>query len=464
MRGSRGQYRLYSEIGAGGMASVCLARFIGSAGFSRTVAIKRPLPALQKDHDFRQLAVSEARIAARVQHPNVVATLDLIESGQELLVVMEYVHGEALAALLELARQRGERVPLDVAVSLLVGALRGLAAMHQARDESGRCLSLVHRDVSPQNILCGADGVSRIADFGLAKAAGYTPLSDPGVFKGKLAYASPEQLELQPLTFASDVYSAGVVAWELLTGVRLHRNVTAPDVVAQVLHGSAPAPSSLAPQVPAALDAVLACALARDPARRYASALAMAHALEAALRPASVDAVAEWVQTLASESLRARAEQIRLAESESISPLEAGAARDTSGPGASDRVTIARRAALKVGALAAGVFMVWFGVEQFWPRVVPPVPPGAAAPTPLQPAVWPAPPAATSLAVNVARLDAGASDGRASDGRAAPGARPPARASEAPARAAPRGAEAADCTPPFSLDAQGIRHMKPGCR
>jgi serine/threonine-protein kinase len=455
--GSRGQYRLYSEIGAGGMASVWLARFIGSAGFSRTVAVKRPLPGLQKDHDFRQLALSEARVAARVQHPNVVATLDLIESGPELLVVMEYVHGEALAVLLERARQRGERVPVDVAVSLLVGALRGLEAVHRARDEGGRCLSLVHRDVSPQNILCGADGVAYVADFGLAKADGYTILSDPGVFKGKLAYASPEQLELRPLTFASDVYSAGVVAWELLTGVRLHRNVTAPEVVAQVLHGSAPAPSSLAPQVPAALDAAVARALARDPAQRHPSALALAHALEAAVRPASVEAVAEWIQTLAFDSLRARAEQIRLAESESVSPIEASAARDTSGPGASDRVTIARRAALKGGALAAGVFMVWFGVEQLWPRAVPPVSPGAGAPA--LPRATPAPPAATSLAALVAPSDAGTSEGSPTSG-----ARPPARASEAPSRAAPRAVEAARCTPPFSLDAQGIRHMKPGCR
>jgi eukaryotic-like serine/threonine-protein kinase len=411
-----------------------------------------------------------------VQHPNVVATLDLIEAGTELLVVMEYVHGESLAALLELLRERGERVPLGVAASLLGGVLRGLAAVHQARDESGRRLSLVHRDVSPQNILCGVDGVARIADFGLAKAAGYTPLSDPGVFKGKLAYASPEQLELRPLTLESDLYSAGVVAWELLTGVRLHRNVTASEVVAQVLHGSAPAPSSLAPEVPAALDEVIARALSRDPARRYASALAMAHALEAAVPPASVDAAADWIQHLASDPLRARAEQIRLAESGSVSPIEAGAARDSAARPASDLLATARRAALKVGALAAGVFMVWFGVEQLWPRAVPPVSsgvPSGGAPLAERPVkatsallgapLAATPLAATSSAARVAGADAGAASVRAAGGPGAPG---PEHPSELRPRSPERGREPApvDCSPPFSLDAQGIRHMKPGCQ
>jgi hypothetical protein len=194
----------------------------------------------------------------------------------------------------------------------------------------------------------------------------------------------------------------------------------------------------------------------------------MAQALEAAVRPASAEAVADWIQALASESLRARAEQIRLAESESVSPVEARAGRDTSGPGASDLLTIARRAALKVGALAAGVFMVWFGVEQLWPRVAPPVSPGGGAATAVPPAAVRQASvraasttnvlAVTPLAAGVARADAGAARERTT------GARVPVRALEATPRPAPRGAEPADCTPPFSLDAQGIRHMKPGCR
>jgi serine/threonine-protein kinase len=452
---------MYSEIGAGGMASVCIARFIGSAGFSRTVAIKRPLPAFQKDHDFRLLAVSEARVAARVQHPNVVATLDLIEAGTELLVVMEYVHGVPLSTLLELARLREERLPPDVAVALMGGALRGLGAVHDARDESGHSLALVHRDVSPQNILCGAEGLARVADFGLAKAAGYTPLSDPGVFKGKLAYASPEQLELRPLTFASDLYSAGVVLWELLTGARLHRNATTPDIIAQVLRGSVPAPSSLMPDVPAALDDVVSRALSRDPERRHPSALAMAHALEAALRPASVDVAAEWIQRLASESLRARAEQVRIAESAVVSHADSDVDRDRAGVRASDRLASARTAALKVGAMAAGVFLVWFGVERFWPRAAlhqaPGVqPPAAADRAPLEAHDTPTPPSAP-----VTSFDAGA-------GVAIPAERPagptPPRRLEQAARRPSAAVAPAECVPPFSLDAQGIRHMKPGCR
>jgi eukaryotic-like serine/threonine-protein kinase len=499
VRGASGEYRIYAEIGVGGMASVHLARFLGKAGFARTVAIKRPLPALRQSVDFRRLATREALLAARVQHPHVVTTLDVIDSGTEFLIVMQYVHGEPLSVLTALARQRGERVPVDIAVTLLGGVLRGLSAVHQARDERGQVLGLIHRDVSPQNILCGADGVARLADFGLAKAAGVTALSNAAEFKGKLTYASPEQVELGPLTLTTDLYAAGVVLWELLSGERMYRDRTASELVAQLLRGDVLPPSRFVPSLPPALDLVVLRALARAPELRYESALAMAAALEACVRPASVEATAEWIAALASESLQARARLVVDAESETspsqrrpapitTEPLDptvlAGdtrdgrsSERDRGRRDASRQTGWLGKATLPLFAMAAGVAFVWFLGERLWPRAASPPPQdvratdtteasrrytvGASAPVAPRslldradggrsaaPEPAAADPAATSRAtragIHRAKTALGPEVGRGRNGSA--------------------GSTAVDCSPPFSLDADGIRHMKPGCK
>jgi eukaryotic-like serine/threonine-protein kinase len=496
VRGASGEYRIYSEIGVGGMASVHLARFLGKAGFARTVAIKRPLPALQQSVDFRRLATREALLAARVQHPHVVSTFDVIDSGDEFLIVMQYVHGEPLSALTALAQRRGERVPVDIAVTLLGGVLRGLSAVHQARDERGRVLGLIHRDVSPQNILCGVDGVARLADFGLAKAAGYTVPSNAAEFKGKLTYASPEQVELGALTLATDLYAVGVVLWELLSGERMYRERTAPELVAQLLRGDVVPPSRFVSSVPSSLDAVVLRALAREPQQRYESALAMAAALESCVRPASVEATAAWVCELAAESLQARARLVIDAESEtspsqrqpaqlSAGPLDltvpAGNAedwlsseRDRGRESPSSRAGAFTKVSLRIFAMAAGVGLVWFLGEQLLP---PPtrgeprdVRAGDAMDVPTPPAVLSLrargePAAGIAPARAGAAPDAGAPSSDSSiDGTNTARRREGGRARTVRARSGAAGAGSVDCSPPFSLDAEGIRHMKPGCK
>src|SRR4051812_48938415 len=201
-----GRYMLDRPIGSGGMATVHLGRLLGPAGFSRTVAIKRLHPQFAKDPEFVTMFLDEARLAARVRHPNVVSTLDVVALDEELFLVMDYVPGETLSRLARELRARGESVPPAIAISILSGVLFGLHAAHDARSESGEVLGIVHRDVSPQNILVGEDGVARVLDFGVAKAAGRASQTEAGLVKGKLAYMSPEQLRGEAIDRRTDVY------------------------------------------------------------------------------------------------------------------------------------------------------------------------------------------------------------------------------------------------------------------
>src|SRR5580704_13437939 len=189
-----GRYTIYGKIASGGMASVCFGRLLGGEGFARTVAIKRLHPHLAEDPEFRATLIDEARMAARIHHPNVVPTLDVVTADGELMLVMEYVRGESLARLLKIERARSRRVPLHIVSAIGSGSLNGLHAAHEATSDSGEPLGIVHRDVSPQNLLVGVDGLARVIDFGVAKAAGRLQTTSDGAIKGKVAYMAPEQL------------------------------------------------------------------------------------------------------------------------------------------------------------------------------------------------------------------------------------------------------------------------------
>ena len=200
-----GRYALYDSIACGGMASVHLGRLIGPAGFSRTVAIKRLHENYAKDPEFVAMLLDEARLAARINHPNVVSTLDVVAVGPELLLVMEYVAGESLSALIRTCQQTEHSPPIPVVVDIAIGMLNGLHAAHEATGEGGQPLNIVHRDVSPQNVLVGTDGVTRVVDFGIAKAIGRTQETRSGAIKGKPAYMAPEQLQGAPPTRAMSI-------------------------------------------------------------------------------------------------------------------------------------------------------------------------------------------------------------------------------------------------------------------
>src|SRR4030088_3091893 len=177
------------------MATVHFGRLQGAAGFARSVAIKSLHPQYAKDPDFVAMFLDEARLAARIAHPNVVPTLDVVSQGDDLLLVMEYVRGSALSRLVRPLTQKGERMPQRIAGSIVSGVLRGLHAAHEAKSEIGEPLDIVHRDVSPQNVLVGTDGIARVLDFGVAKAAGRCYTTRDGNIKGKVPYMAPEQLE-----------------------------------------------------------------------------------------------------------------------------------------------------------------------------------------------------------------------------------------------------------------------------
>ena len=305
-RKSLGRYAIYDQIGAGGMATVHLGRMRGALGFALTVAVKRLLPAYVKVRPFVEMFVDEARLSARVRHPNVVPIFDVVAEDRELSLVMEYVPGVTLAHLLALANERGDRLPPRVATGIVGGALAGLHAAHEARGEGGEPLGLVHRDVSPQNILVGADGIARVLDFGVAKAAGRVHASAEGTLKGKIQYMAPEHLAANITTRASDIYSAAVVLWEALTGRRLFQVETMKELVEQRLLDDIVPPSSLVPELPPAIDAIIRRATAQVPEARFATAREMSMAIAEVL-PGTPSEVSAWVQRVAADDLAARA-------------------------------------------------------------------------------------------------------------------------------------------------------------
>jgi serine/threonine-protein kinase len=312
-----GRYVLFDEIATGGMATVHLGRLVGAIGFSRTVAIKRLHPQFAKDDDFVAMFMDEARLAARIRHPNVVPTLDVVSTQGELFLVMEYVQGESLSRLVKKCIARGQLVPAPVIAWIMCGVLDGLHAAHDAKSEQGEPLHLVHRDVSPQNILIGVDGIPRLLDFGVAHAQHRSQTTHQGQVKGKIAYMSPEQLQRDDIDRRSDIYAAGVVLWEALTGQRLFQGANEGRLVAQIMAGEIVPPSEAVNGRGRELDAVCLKALMKNPDDRFQTAREFARAIEHVIKMSTPSAVGEWVDSLASDVLAGRADRIAEIESRS---------------------------------------------------------------------------------------------------------------------------------------------------
>jgi serine/threonine-protein kinase len=301
-----GPYEIVRPIGAGGMATVVLARVTAPDGTVREVAIKRMHPELSEDPQFRAMFLDEARLAACVRHPHVVATLDVQSDAEGAFMVLEYVDGVSLLELAQaLWRDEGALLPLPVTLSVMLDLLAGLHAAHEQRGPDGAPLGIVHRDVCPQNVLVGRDGLARISDFGIARAEKRLAATPYGKVKGKLGYLEPERLRGGPGDRRADVYSAGVVLWELLTGRTLFEG----DLVTMsqaILRGSVRPPRQLNGAVPSALDETCMAAL-RPRADRYASAADFARSLaDAAVRTGIVPAARAVVGRLVLEAQLAR--------------------------------------------------------------------------------------------------------------------------------------------------------------
>jgi len=486
-----GHYAIFDELAHGGMASVHLGRLRGAGGFTRTVAIKRLHEPFARDPEFVSMLLDEARLAARIRHPNVVPVLDVVACDGELSLVMEYVAGETLSRLIVASARQGGQIPVPITAAIVIGALTGLHAAHDAVSERGEPLHIVHRDVSPQNVIVGVDGVTRVFDFGIAKAAQRVVTTHDGALKGKIGYMSPEYLRGEKVDRRSDVYAAGVLLWEALVGERLFVGSEGQPLLLLNLEKSVEAPGSRVTGLSAALDQVVLRALDRDPARRFASAHDMAAALEACVQPASFAHVAAWMRSIAGPALAARAELVRRVESaEDLPPLLSTGEQKITGDEpievddnpsfedaavlpltAADTTLAAESPAPPVSETAsrwAGRISPWTGIAalivvgtvvawaatlrsagQSIQRVLD-VPFGALFPTspevvPAVPALEPSSPRAASSAVAASASGV-----------------PAATAAKAPSRTAVPGAPQ-DCNPPFALDSNGHKRYKKHC-
>jgi serine/threonine protein kinase len=520
-----GRYAIHGEIASGGMATVHLGRLLGEAGFSRTVAIKRLHENLAKDPEFVSMFLDEARLASRVRHPNVVSILDVVVLGKEVFLVMDYVQGASVSRLARSARSGEKRVPPKISLSIAVGALQGLHAAHEAKSETGQLLGIVHRDVSPQNILVDVDGVARVIDFGVAKAAGRLQSTREGTLKGKLQYMPPEQIKGDEIDRRADIYSVSVVLWELLTNRRMfkgqHDVSLMHEILDRVVNGKIEAPSVFTPGLPKALDEIVLRGLAARPEDRWQTARDMAIAVERALVVSSTREVGDWVRDEVGDELREKAE--RMAEIESISSL----VTSVQGPAGGDPISQVTSPSLvslvsspsgvssasivsspstvssaavgpiatappssgrNVVILSAGVAIGIVGLGVIGAFVLLRTPPGPAEPS-APSAVASTTIAATSATavmeepptVSIEELakvpdDAGASEpdaGKQVTATKLPaliptvplkppadGAKPPTDGTKPPPAKPP---PAANCDPPFTVDADGIKRFKPEC-
>ncbi|MDP1825983.1 MAG: serine/threonine-protein kinase [Archangium sp.] len=297
-----GRYQLLRKIASGGMGEVLLARIAGQQGFEKLLVIKRILPNLAEEDEFCTMFFDEARIAARLNHPNIVQIFDMGEVEGAHYLAMEYVAGDDLRRLQRHAVRLGKTIPLGVTCRIIADAAAALDHAHKARDASGQPLGLVHRDVSPQNVLVGFDGAVKLIDFGVAKAAGKIQQTAAGVIKGKLSYMSPEQASGAEIDHRSDVFSLGVLFWESVTGTRLFKADNEPLTLHQVRACKVPPPSTVNRALPPELDDIILGVLQREPEARKYDAMSLRMAIEdftiAQRLPASSAHLVAFLETL----------------------------------------------------------------------------------------------------------------------------------------------------------------------
>lgn len=487
-----GRYTLFAPLASGGMGTVHLATCDDGSGRPHVVAAKRLHPHLRNDQTFATMLLDEARLAVSIRHPNVVEVLDIVSTASDLLLVMEYVPGVSVHELMTHgtgAKGRRAPIPLAVAITIAVDGLLGLHAAHEALGDNGQPLGLIHRDVSPQNLLVDSSGVTKLTDFGVAKAAGRLRSTHDGTIRGKIAYMSPEQVADAELDGRADIYGAAVVLWEMIAGRPMHEAESDVALFGKAMRGPTERIRDVVPEVPPAVDAAIWRALSRDPRRRFPSARAFADALTGAFGEVDRSRVADFLHERAPDLLagRARAAGALLAPEETTSTdldvallaraMDDGDAIPTkpifasfsdSNIAAEVRIVPSpapardRRlpyALVAIGAASLVGVAFAFGVADGKPpRTGRPLPPAVTTVTDLDP---PAPVAPAASAVE-------------------PGPRPTtsavravtsSRTTLAPATARPRAGSAArkpekdpktNCNPPYTEDEQG-RHFKSWC-
>ena len=436
------------------MARVYLGRLHGWAGFSRVVAIKRLHAHLGSNPEFVAMLLDEGRLTSHIRHSHVVPTLDVVNANGELLVVMEYVLGVALDRLLRRLRDRELRMPIRMTAAIVCGALRGLHAAHEASDAQGKPLGIVHRDVSPSNILVGDDGLAKVIDFGIAQAEARLQTTQIGQVKGKPSYMAPEQLSPgERIDRRADVYAAGVILWEMIAGRKLHEDATLRGALARGATDLPKASTEGACTEARLLDEVIARSLSLSPDVRYGTALDFAEAIENAVTPASAPEVGAYLKECAGDLLEQQRALMRVVESEAnANAVEPTAVATVD---ASQRAVPHRSrtgwAAIGASSLAIAVAIV-FALGLAGRRPTTPVAPVVAA---AGPPPWisesPAEPASVPFAAS---------------GLAVAATVPTSVAQPAMSRSRPaahRPPSARDCSVPFTMDESGTKIPKREC-
>ncbi len=426
-----GKYILLKKIGRGGMAELFLARQVGVAGFERVLAIKRILPHLTEDAEFVQMFINEAKIAAQIAHPNVVQIYDFGTVNGTYYIAMEYVMGKSLAAALSAGNARGRPMPAHQAIQITARIAAGLDHAHRGKTMSGQPLGIIHRDISPQNILLGYHGDVKLVDFGIAKAASSSTHTQTGMIKGKLAYLSPEQAWGKPVDHRADVFSLGIVLHEMLTGQRLFKADNEIATLERVRTAAVAPPSTLNPRIAKELDPIVLKALTARPDDRYPTAQAFHEALEGYLArlgppPTSRD-LENYLHLLFEKDLQADSADFKQATT--ITKRDATAT--TAAPGAKTptpapvQQEIRPRARGRVAAaVAAGVLLAaggsaWWYLQSRTDQATPPagsVEPVALSTPAAAPPQDPGPPAASSVEATPAETPAPAASVAASTG------------------------------------------------
>ncbi len=333
-----GDYYLTRKIATGGMAELFRARKVGEAGFEKQLVIKRLLPHLAEDQDLRTMFLDEARLASRLTHVNIAQVFDLglaraadpsrPQQEATYFIAMEYVFGKSLAEVIRRGQARNKPLSIENAVKIILSAAQGLQYAHSRRDDQGNPLGLVHRDISPQNILISYEGEVKLVDFGIAKALNQSNTTRPGMLKGKFSYMAPEQARGEAVDQRTDIYALGVVLWETLTGRRLFTGDSEATILSKVLEPRVEPPSSIMEGLPPELDDICLKCLRPDPDQRYPDAQALCDAMEKYLQGLttfpSTYSLRNYMHELFGEEIAEETEQIRQ-ETEAVHQLVAGA-------------------------------------------------------------------------------------------------------------------------------------------
>ena len=398
-----GKYELIKRIATGGMAEIYLARVSGLPGFEKIVVLKRILPQLASNQEFVQMFLDEARVAATLHHPNIVQMYDIGAVDGNYFISMEYLHGEDLRAIARAMRAKGQdRVPLEHALGIVVGIAAGLHYAHEKVGFDGKPLHIVHRDVTPQNIFVTYDGGVKLVDFGIAKASNRASETRYGSLKGKIPYMSPEQCRSEPLDRRSDIFSLGILLYELTTSMRLYRGQSEFEVLKQIVEGEIKKPSEVRQGYPAPLEAILMKALAKRREDRYQTARELQADLEAYIRQerlvVSPIAMASWMESLFGQKIEAWRDAQREGKDPALQAAELKAADEDDGFSTSDQQVVRMPSsemplsrprtglwAMLGVVLAAGSVAWWVLGSHRTAPAAPPAPQVAAPQAPAQP-------------------------------------------------------------------------------